>query len=290
MFDYYEIDSKDFQSNSKINFNFVPDYPSLCYAVAKELATLIRRKSAIGEMATVILPVGPIDYGIVADYMNKEKLSCKSLVVFAMDEYINSDGLPLPANHPLSFRSFLYNQLVNNLDRPLRIPEDQIILPTPEIMDQIPGVIQSYGGIDITFGGLGVNGHFAFNSPLDHPIDIETFKNTSVRVVNLREGDVTQFALYGTNGNLETIPTKACTLGMRELLSARKIFLTFMRNWHAGALRRALFGPITPTFPGSLIQLHQNVYATITPEAAAMPCHDLLMGIKGLSPRVEEIP
>lgn len=280
MFDYYKIASTEFQTNSKVNFNFVPDYPVLCFKVAEELATLIKRKSTTGEMATVILPVGPIDFSFVAEYLNIKKLSCKSLVVFAMDEYINSDGSPLSVNHPLSFRSFFYNQLVNNLDKSLRIPEDQIILPTPENMDKIPEIISSYGGIDITFGGLGVNGHFAFNSPADPPVNLETFKNTSVRIVNLRESDITQFALCGTDGNLEIIPTKACTLGMRELLSAKKIFLTFMRTWHAGALRRALFGPITPSFPGSLIQLHQNVYATITPEAAATPCQDLLMGLK----------
>jgi len=63
---------------------------------------------------------------------------------------------------------------------------------------------------------------------------------------------------------------------MKELLSARKIHLTFMRPWHAGVLRRALFGPVTPSFPGSLVQLHPNVKATITAVAAALPPLSLL--------------
>ena len=46
---------------------------------------------------------------------------------------------------------------------------------------------------------------------------------------------------------------------------------TFMRSWHAGVLRRALFGPITPNFPGSLVQLHPNVRVTFTDIAAQLP-------------------
>ncbi len=111
----------------------------------------------------------------------------------------------------------------------------------------------------------------AFYSPPREETDLETFKNTTVRIVELREGDMIQMAMGGTAGNIEMIPPKGCTVGIKELLSVEQIHLTFVRSWHAGVLRRALFGPVTPSFPGSLVQLHPNVKATITGLATALP-------------------
>lgn len=286
MANYYQLQAEEFQSLSPVNFEFVSDYPSLCRSVARDLVDLIKERAAQGQMAKVILPVGPIDFTYVADLINKENVSCESLIVFAMDEYLDQGGCPIPTSHPLSFRSFFKHQLNDRLDLNKRIPENQIILPCPENLDSLAETIQSLGGIDITFGGFGINGHFAFNSPIDGLFDVEVFRNLSVRTVTLRESDITQFAINGTHGNLEIIPTTASTLGPKELLGAKKLHLTFMRSWHAGVLRRALFGPISAAFPGSLVQLHKNVVATITPEAAAVPVHDLLMGVKAeVSPK-----
>jgi glucosamine-6-phosphate deaminase len=63
---------------------------------------------------------------------------------------------------------------------------------------------------------------------------------------------------------------------MSELLCAREIRLTFMRSWHAGVLRRALFGPVTPQFPGSLVQTHPNVRVTVASVAAGLPLRSIL--------------
>jgi len=49
-----------------------------------------------------------------------------------------------------------------------------------------------------------------------------------------------------------------------------EICLTFMRGWHAGTMRRALFGPVSPDCPGSLVQEHPNVEVILT-ELAAQP-------------------
>ena len=41
-----------------------------------------------------------------------------------------------------------------------------------------------------------------------------------------------------------------------------------MRNWHAGLWRRALLGPVTSSFPGSLLQKHPNLEIIIDRLAA----------------------
>ena len=75
----------------------------------------------------------------------------------------------------------------------------------------------------------------------------------------------------GTNGNWDIIPKRAVTLGMYELLLSKKIYMTFMRNWHSGVLRRVLFGPVTGRCPGSFVQEHPNVEVILTELAAAVP-------------------
>ncbi|NIM95977.1 MAG: hypothetical protein GTO18_19940 [Anaerolineales bacterium] len=280
MLDYYSVPAEQFPQFRDYQFNLVDSHTELTHLFARELIELIKTNSSRGEMTCVILPVGPLGYGYFADLCNKEQVSCKSLVIFAMDEYLDQDERPLPTNHPLSFRSFFQHSLIEQLEKDKRPPNEQILIPAPDTLELIPKKIEEYGGIDITYGGLGINGHIAFNSPPLEEVDIETFKNTSVRVVDLREGDIIQFAIGGTYGNIEIVPTKACTLGMSEILSAKQIHMLFMRSWHAGVLRRALLGPVTPSFPGSLVQLHSNVEVTITPDAAQIPSYSLLMGLK----------
>ncbi len=151
-----------------------------------------------------------------------------------------------------------------------------MILPDPRDLGLVARTIEKLGQVDVTYGGMGINGHYAFNSPPREPMDLDVFLNTTTRVLEPRESDVTQMAILATDGNAEIIPPRAVTLGMKELLGAKKLHLTYMRGWHAGVLRRALFGPVSPSFPGSLVQLHPDVRATITAAAARLPAFSLL--------------
>jgi glucosamine-6-phosphate deaminase len=227
-------------------------------------------------MTKLILPVGPLDYQAFAELCNRERVNCESLVIFSMDEYADANGNAIPVEHPLSFRAFYQKNLLDRLDSKYKLPPDQLILPDPANLDLVCQKLEQYRPIDVCYGGFGINGHFAFNSPPLEETDVETFQNTTVRMVQPREGDVVQMAMGGTAGNLEIIPPKAATLGMKELLAAEHIHLLFMRSWHAGVLRRGLFGPVTPSFPGSLVQLHQNVTVSVTEVAAQLPPFSIL--------------
>lgn len=271
MQDYYTIKAENFSKHGSYDFRFVSTHDDLCDAFAHELVDLIKAKTKKNEMTKVILPVGPLDYKSFALLCNKENVSCESLVIFSMDEYVFADDTAVPMDHPLSFGAFYQQNLLDILDDDKKLPEDQLIIPDPLDLDKVHQKLTKFGEIDITYGGFGINGHFAFNSPPRQEVDLDEFKNTSVRIVETREGDTIQMAIGGTMGNIEMIPPKGCTLGMKELLSAKLIHLTFMRSWHAGVLRRGLFGPITPNFPGSLVQLHPNVRVTVTDVATQLP-------------------
>jgi glucosamine-6-phosphate deaminase len=276
MSNYYAIRAEEFSTYRPYKFNLLNTHADLCNLFARELVDLIKTKSVRGEMTKVILPVGPLDYRAFAELCNLEGVSCESLVIFSMDEYANADGTAISVEHPLSFRAFYQHNLLDLLDSENRLPPGQLILPDPANLDLVRQKLAQYAPIDVCYGGFGINGHFAFNSPPTEETDLETFRNTTVRIVQPREGDVVQMAIGGTAGNLEIIPPKAATLGMKELLGARHLHLTFMRSWHAGVLRRGLFGPITPSFPGSLAQIHPNVTVSVTEIAAQVPPFSIL--------------
>jgi glucosamine-6-phosphate deaminase len=276
MSSYYAIRAEEFSACRPFKFNLLNSHADLCNLFARELVDLIQTNSNRGEMTKVILPVGPLDYRAFAELCNREGVSCESLVVFSMDEYANADETAISIEHPLSFRAFYQHNLLDLLDPENRLPPDQLILPDPADLDLVRQKLTQYAPINVCYGGFGINGHFAFNSPPLGEPDLETFRNTTVRIVHPREGDVVQMAMGGTAGNLEIIPPKAATLGMKELLGARRLHLTFMRSWHAGVLRRGLFGPITPSFPGSLVQLHPDVTVSITEVAAQVPPFSIL--------------
>lgn len=273
---YYAIPADQFSRHSPIRFRFVETHADLCAVFARDVVDLLRARQAQGRMTVIVLPVGPLDYRPLAELCNREGVSCESLVILSMDEYCDANGKPISPDHPLSFREFYRQSLLERLDRDKQLPPDQLILPDPQNLDRVQQVIEQYGGIDTVYGGMGINGHFAFNTP-EPETDLETFRNRGVHLMELGPVDATQMVLTGTGGNWEILPPMAVTLGMKELLSARRIHLTFMRSWHAGVLRRALFGPVTAAFPGSLVQTHPNVEATISAVAAQLPLLDLLM-------------
>jgi glucosamine-6-phosphate deaminase len=120
---------------------------------------------------------------------------------------------------------------------------------------------------------MGLTGHFAFNDPPEpgEPIDDHMVKNSRTRIVTICRESQAQMCMGGTGGNWEIIPARAVTLGLYEILMSKKIHLTFMRSWHAGVLRKALFGPVTGSCPGSFVQTHPHVEVTLTDLAAKVP-------------------
>jgi glucosamine-6-phosphate deaminase len=278
--DYYSIPAKAFHKHSPITFHFVHSHEDLCKFFARDLIELMKENRKKNQMTKIIMAVGPIDFQWFATYCNQENISCKDLVIFSMDEFIDAEGRFYPQNSSLNFRGFYQKNLIENLDPDKRFPPEQLIMPDPQDLDMVYRKLEKYGPIDVTFGGSGIDGHYAFNfAPQGNELSLDEFINTSVHIAELPEAFIVQMAMGATGGNLEIVPTRGCSLGIKELLSAKMLYLTFFRPWHAGVLRRALFGPVTPMFPTSVVQLHPNVKAVITDAAAALPTFDALQNV-----------
>jgi glucosamine-6-phosphate deaminase len=68
------------------------------------------------------------------------------------------------------------------------------------------------------------------------------------------------------------VPPMSITLGMKEILSAKKMRLfSDTGAWKQTALRVALFGPLTPEYPITLLQEHADALITATVDTARHP-------------------
>jgi glucosamine-6-phosphate deaminase len=270
---YNQLEFDDFARHRRFRFDLVANCDELNRKIAREAVDLIKAASAKNRPILIIVPVGPLDYSYWARLLNEEKVSCAGLTTMGMDEYLDDADQAIAHAHPLSFHGYVHRTLVDPLKPKLRPDPANVRFPDPREPEAATALIESFGGADVCYGGMGITGHFAFNDPPGpgEPMIDDEVRNTRTRRLTIPRESATQMAMGGVNGNWDILPRRAVTLGMYELLLSKRIHLTFMRAWHAGVLRRALFGPVTGRCPGSFIQEHPRVDVTLTRLAAKVP-------------------
>ena len=77
--------------------------------------------------------------------------------------------------------------------------------------------------------------------------------------------------LTGRWRNIDRIPRAAVTVGMKEILGARKIRLYMNRSWQCAIVRKPLYGPITAAVPASLVRDRRDVALTIPIAVTQLP-------------------
>jgi len=238
----------------------------------------IKKNNIIGERTVFIIPVGPIEpYPKIVRVINEEKICCKNVVIINQDEWCTDNGKKfIPYSSPLSFRRFMDETFYSKIDPELNVKKENRIFPDLKNPDAIAKIIDQLGGVDICFASLGIPGHVAFNDPPEpgENISAEEYKNLGTRVVNISRETIVQNSLkFG--GSIDFIPTKALTIGIKEILTSRMIHMSFMRDWHAAIVRKFIHGPVTSNFPASLLQEHTNVNVVISKNAAKLPLGEL---------------
>lgn len=229
---------------------------------AEAIAAEIRMRQ---EPVRVILPVGPTgQYPLLADIINREKLNLAHCRFFFMDEYCDENGQALPPEHPLSFRGMMARLFFSRLNPGCGLAPSQVVFPDQTNIRRLGRRIVAEGGIDTCYAGVGIHGHLAFNEP---GLGV---KDSGPRRVTLNDFTVTLNAIRaGVGGDLENFPRQAFTLGLKQILSARRIRL-FCRNdipgiqWANTVLRLALFGASGDDYPVTHIRgLDYQVFTTV---------------------------
>ncbi len=249
----------------------LPDIDTLHEHLAQSIAEEIQTNNKKGRPTRLILPVGPTgQYPPLAETINARKISLKQCWFFFMDEYCDDNGIALPVSHPLSFRGVMEELFFSKIRRNLLLPARQRVFPDQTNVQTLKTKIASVGGIDTCYGGIGIHGHIAFNEPEPNVAKSDprfVYLNDFTNTINCIRSHV--------GGNLANFPRKAVTLGMRQILGARRIRL-YCRNgieldWANTVLRLALFGQPGDDYPVTHIRKHQDYVVVTDQETARKP-------------------
>lgn len=116
------------------------------------------------------------------------------------------------------------------------------------------------GGIDLLMLGLGENGHLGFNQP-GSPLGGEAW--VTCMNVELEE------RIRRETNTPPDVPLGGATLGLKDIMQARRIVLVAKGHNKTEIVHRMLQGPVTPDVPASILQLHPDCEFLLDMEASA---------------------
>lgn len=231
------------------------DYQELSRKAANIIsAQVIMKPDCVLGLATGSSPVGT--YRQLVEWYKKNDLDFRETHTVNLDEYVGLDG-----NHTQSYRYFMNENLFDHVN----IEKGNTHVPNGKAEDmkeecrRYDALIHSLGSIDLQLLGIGRNGHIGFNEPE------EAFEN-GTHLVQLTESTIEANARLFENR--EDVPKTAITMGIRNIMQAKKVLLIANGESKADALNAALTGSITPQVPASILQLHGNL--TVVADEAAL--------------------
>lgn len=185
--------------------------------------------------------------------LRESDLDFSDKIAINLDEYIG-----LSEDHPQSYRTFMKEHLFEAK------PFKQTFIPNglgdedtePEAYDKI---IADHP-IDVQILGIGTNAHIGFNEP-GTSFDSQTHK------VSLTQATIDANKRYFVSE--EDVPRYAFSMGIRSIMSAKKIILMAYGENKAEAIANTVHGPVTEDVPSSILQTHHDVVIIVDEEAAS---------------------
>lgn len=231
------------------------NYQEISELAAQYLLNTVKSKSdAVLGLPTGETPLGM--YNIVVNEYKNNKISFKNVKTFNLDEYKG-----LEKTNENSYYYFMNQNLFSHIDiikENTNIPNG-IANNVMEECNNYENKIKAAGSMDILFLGIGKNGHIGFNEPAD-------FFEPFTYEVNLDEDTIDANSRFFER--MEDVPKTALTMGIKTILSAKKIVLIASGSSKAEAIAKTINGKITPQVPASALQLHNNITIIIDKEAA----------------------
>lgn len=224
---------------------------------AEIFAEVIKNKpDAVIGLATGSSPIGM--YSALAKKCEAGEISFKNVKSVNLDEYVG-----LSADHDQSYAYFMAKNFFDLID----IDKKNTHLPCGTAKDPkeeckaYDALIASMGGIDIQVLGIGNNGHIAFNEPAD------SFSK-GTQLIELTDSTIEANSRFFASKS--EVPTRALSMGIGQIISAKKIVMIALGKGKAEILEKAFFGPVTPEVPASILQFVRNVYVCADEEALSV--------------------
>lgn len=220
------------------------------FKIVKEV--VVNNKNAVLGLATGSTPLG-----LYAEMIKDHKengTSYKDVKTLNLDEYA---GLGITSDQ--SYVYFMRENLFKHIDIDLNnthIENGKAVNRELEcenynkLIEELPR--------DLQILGIGSNGHIAFNEP-------GTAFGSETHIVDLTESTIKDNSRLFEK--IEDVPRQAFTMGLKNIMHAKKIVVLASGANKAKAVYGMLKGPVTEALPASVLQLHPDC-TLIVDEAA----------------------
>ena len=225
---------------------------------ARRAADVVCATVRVKPAAALGLPSGRTPLGLYAELARRvrsDEADFQEATAFAIDELYG-----VPPDHPSTNAAYFRRELTDRVAlRALLVMDSEAADPGAEC-GRFCRLIDDAGGLDLVVLGIGRNGHLAFNEPRS------AFDSRARKVALDRASREPYVAHFGS---LESTPTSGLTLGIADLLAARRALLLASGAEKADAIAQALEGPATEVVPASALQQHPDLVVVLDGEAAA---------------------
>jgi glucosamine-6-phosphate deaminase len=196
---------------------------------------------------------------LVRRYHKHGGFSFRKAATFNTDEYV---GLP-PEDHR-STRHLMNAHLFYQVD----IPREQTFVPRGDTIDldaecrAFDLLIEARGGLDLVVLGLGHNGHVGLNEPGSLP-------KSRTRVVDLTPSTVAAISGGERFRSLDETPSQAISMGMSQILDARRVLVLATGIGKAESVARMVTGKVGPGMPATMLIGHRDLILVVDNSAVS---------------------
>lgn len=252
---------------------------------AVDLFQRIRMSDVKNEKLVIVLPSPENAVFIsVTEALNKYKVSCRNVHVFFMYEYANEKGQVAPYQSEYSRSGHFMRYFYDRLNDELKMPIEQIHFFTDDNVETYSDELAALGGADVCYTALSWSSGIGAIDPESFPAkSLEEFLSMGSRLVTPMAEMIAHDSLrgmFGCAGDIGNVPPKAATIGPKDIMASKEWIDVEYLVACGGApahqkfpLQLAMFGPICPENPGSIMRLHKGT-CYVCPQVAA-PTHTL---------------
>lgn len=214
----------------------------------------VNPKAVIG-LATGSSPIG-LYKSMIADHV-QNGTSYADIKSVNLDEYVGIDE-----SNDQSYVYFMKDNLFNHVN----ISSDNTNLPNGKV-DDMQAECDAYTALldsipqDIQLLGIGANGHIGFNEP-------GTSFSSTTHIVELEECTRIDNARFFDS--LDDVPKYAITMGIANIMNAKKILVVAYGANKAKAVYEMVKGVVSESCPASILRNHKDVVLVIDEAAASL--------------------
>lgn len=223
------------------------------FRIMKEIVT--QNPDAVLGLATGSTPIGL--YRLMIEDHNLNGTSYKDVKTVNLDEYVGLDY-----SDDQSYIYFMREHLFDHIDIDLK----NVNIENGKAPDR-QAECERYSRLlmemqqDVQILGIGSNGHIAFNEP-------GTPFGSTTHIVELAESTIKDNSRLFKN--IEDVPRQAFTMGIKNIMNAKKILILATGANKAKAVQGLVRGPVDEKLPASILQLHPDCTLICDQEAGAL--------------------